>query len=397
MADLEDYKYPHIEPTDYIDESLKDILARDDAAKHSFRRVSSFPSVTADDVGMKIYLVGQGNFQLVSADPEPKWKQLSDDSRTAAYVDWVRDNYQPISKLLSSLAKLKEAQQAVPYFNGPEDMQAVTVTRYILDLLSQTDAEGVRTILNLGTAAILNTPIEGKYLADGSITMNKVSTSFKQSLGWTTGDIKATFKSSADSGWVMMNDGSIGNSTSGATTRASSDTYNLYTMMWNNPYCTVQTFSGGASTKTTAIQDWASNKRLVLPKMLGRALACAGQGSGLTKRNLGQSLGEESVTLTAKNVPPHSHAGMQAGYQYIGTKNSTYTKFWGSPAGAPGVKDQISLRDDHEAGRWMSRDDYDFSTITDKYGNLMTSSSGETASSISNLQPTTFVNFMIKL
>lgn len=397
MADLEDYKYPHIEPTDYIDESLDHILARDDAAKHGFRRLSSFPSVTANDVGMKIYIVGRGNFQLIASDPEPQWKQLSDDFRNPAYIDWVMENYQPISKLLSSLAKLREAQQAVPYFNGPEDMQAVTVTRYILDLLSQTDDAGVRSILNLGTASTLNTPIEGKYLADGSITMDKVSPQFKQSLGWTTGDVKATFKTTPDTGWIMMNDGSIGTSSSGATTRADSDTYDLYMLMWSNPYCGIQSFSGAASTKTTAIQDWSTNKRLVLPKMLGRAIACAGSGAGLTKRSLGESLGEESVTLTAKNVPPHSHAGMQAGYQYIGTKNSTYTKFWGSPAGAPGVKNQIALRDDHEADRWMSRDDYDFSTITDKYGNLMTSSSGDTASSISNLQPTTFVNFMIKL
>ena len=56
-----DFEYPDIKKTDFIDESLPKILARDDASKHGFRRVESFPNVTADDVGMKIWWVGVGN------------------------------------------------------------------------------------------------------------------------------------------------------------------------------------------------------------------------------------------------------------------------------------------------------------------------------------------------
>ena len=305
--DITDYSYPNIEHTDYIDESLDDILARDDASKRGFRRMSTFPTVTTADVGMKVYMMGRGNFQLISADPEPQWKQLTEDNRNAAYTDWVQENYQPLSKLLTSLSKLKEAQQAVPYFNGPEDLQAVTITRYMLDFFEATDDAEARNALNLGTAATLNTPIEGKYLADGSITMDKVSTTFKQSLGWTTGDVKLTYKKVADSGWIMMNDGSIGSSASGATTRANSDTYDLFMLMWDIPYCEIQTFSGTSSTKTTAVQDWSANKRLVLPKFLGRAIACAGQGSGLTKRNLGESIGEEKHTMTVEELAAHDH------------------------------------------------------------------------------------------
>ena len=40
---------------------------------------------------------------------------------------------------------------------------------------------------------------------------------------FTTGDVKQTFKTIADPGWVMMNDGSIGDGSSGATTRANPD------------------------------------------------------------------------------------------------------------------------------------------------------------------------------
>ena len=300
MSEPKDYSYPNIYITDYIDESLPKILARDDSAKHSFRRVETLPAVTEEDLGMKVYLVGRGNFQLVSVDPEPQWKQLSDDTREPAYSDWVIENFQPISNVLKSLAKLTNVSNSVIYFDGPSDIQASPITTYIMNLLAQSDGAGARTALGLGTLATLNAPINGSYIEDGSIDITKINNSFKRELGFTTGDVKLTLKTTADEGWVMMNDGSIGSSTSGATARANSDTYSLFMLLWNIPACTLQTFSGAATEKTTAIQDWSSNKRLLLPKVLGRALAGAGEGDGLTMRVLGSSTGAESVRISEK-------------------------------------------------------------------------------------------------
>ena len=382
MADneLKDFSYPNIEPTDYIDESLGNILARDDASKHGFRRLSGFPTVTQNDVGMKIYIVGRGNFQLISADPEPQWKQLSEDGRNAAYVDWVIENYQPISKLLTSLARLTEAQQAIPFFNGPEDMQATPLTTYIRDLLAQTDDAGVRKVLNLGSVATLDVPIPGSAIEDGSITMDKVSVTFKQTLGWSTGDCKLTFKKTADNGWIMLNDGSIGSAASGATTRANEDTKDLFMLMWDNPYCEVQSFSGTSSTKTTAIQDWSSNKRLILPKILGRAIACAGSGAGLTTRGLGESLGRESFVLSTENMPAHNH-GLCSFRSVIGSKNGVYNCL------SVGNKGYNSMGFAFQ--RWENDEE--------KYtqGGGVTEEGNGT--SVDNLQPTIFVNVMMKL
>jgi microcystin-dependent protein len=378
--DITDYNYPNIEPTDYIDESLPNILARDDASKHGFRRVSTFPTVTTADVGMKVYMMGRGNFQLISADPEPQWKQLSEDNRNPAYTDWVKDNYQPLSKILTILSKLKEAQQAVPYFNGPEDMQAVTITRYMLALFEATDDAEVRELLNLGSAATIDVPIDGKYIADGSITMDKVSTQFKQSLGWTTGDAKLTFKKTADEGWIMLDDGSIGSSASGATTRANSDTYDLFMLMWDIPYCEIQTFSGTSSTKTTAIQDWSANKRLVLPKFLGRAIACAGQGSGLTKRSLGESLGEENTVLGINQLPRHNHGDLVSIQSNVGSKNGRIAYWVGSRQ-----YNRLGRTDEHTI---IEEDDY--------YAGTAEAGGGGNAGH-NTMQPTTFVNVMLKL
>src|SRR5262245_35785539 len=51
---------------------------------------------------------------------------------------------------------------------------------------------------------------------------------------WTTGDLRATFKKTADPGWIMAIDGSIGNAASNATNRANNDTQALFALFWNN-------------------------------------------------------------------------------------------------------------------------------------------------------------------
>lgn len=378
MADLEDYKYPHIEPTDYIDESLEDILARDDAAKHGFRRLSSFPSVTNDDVGMKIYIVGRGNFQLIASDPEPQWKQLSDDSRNTAYMDWIIENYQPISKLLTSLSKLRNVSNALPYFNGPEDMQAINLSGYMKNFLGLTDNNEVVDALQLGSAASLDYPIDGKYIMADSIPIAALSKSSIQNIGFSTGDTKLTLKTSPDDGWVMADDGSIGSATSGATNRANADTFDLFSLLWNNPYCELQTFSGGVTEKTTVMDDWRSNKRLVLPRFLGRVLGVAGSGVNLTTRDVGSYMGEESTILTAEAIPPHSH-GVRVSTsggrdyrdsknQYLGVGFAKYSTPW-----------------------WPTTNAVNYNLIEPS-----AAVEGD-AGKVSLMQPTTFLNLMIKL
>src|SRR5262245_3385078 len=130
---------------------------------------------------------------------------------------------------------------------------------------------------------------------------------------WSTGDAKLTFKTVADAGWVMMNDGSIGDASSGATTRANADTQKLFTLFYSN--CAdadvpLQTSSGAATTRAaqgTAAAAWGAHCRMVLPKVLGRALAGAGAGAGLTNRPLGGSLGNETHTMSVAEMATHKH------------------------------------------------------------------------------------------
>jgi hypothetical protein len=124
-----------------------------------------------------------------------------------------------------------------------------------------------------------------------------------------TGDIRTSFISSAPQGWLMMNDTSIGNTGSGATTTGAY-TFQLYKTLWDGISNTYAPVSGGRGASSVA--DFLATKTLTMPLSLGRALAGAGNGAGLTPRALAENNGAEStsITLLAANLPPHTHSGL---------------------------------------------------------------------------------------
>jgi hypothetical protein len=187
--------------------------------------------------------------------------------------------------------------------------------------------------------------------------------------GFTTGDVKATFKTSADPGWVLMNDGSIGSATSGATTRANADTEALYTVLWNNVNNTWAAVSTGRGASAAA--DFAANKRLTLPRALGRALAVSGAGSGLTARALGEYLGSENAIVVT-----HTHGITDPGHGHTVPRDDS------AGAGA-----SLQLAGTNLSGA--------ISSSTNTTG--ITVSNAGSSGTGANMQPATFLNVMIKL
>lgn len=171
-----------------------------------------------------------------------------------------------------------------------------------------------------------------------------------------TGDVRLTFKTTADTGWVMMDDGSIGSASSGASNRANADTEPLYTLLWDNVSDTYAPVSSGRGASAAA--DFAANKTLTLPAALGRALGLSGAGSGLTSRSLGEGVGAETHQLTEAEMPSHTHADLK-GSGGAGTNAPDYTL-----------------------------------NGTGNGGNIQ-STGGDTAHN--NMQPTVFINAMVKL
>ncbi len=115
---------------------------------------------------------------------------------------------------------------------------------------------------------------------------------------FTTGDAKLTLKIVADDTWIMVDDGTIGNESSGATTRANEDTRDLYVLLYtifDDTICPVTGGRDGVGEESAGI-DFDDGKPLELTKMLGRALAISGEGDGLTPRDHGSIIGEEETT-----------------------------------------------------------------------------------------------------
>lgn len=133
---------------------------------------------------------------------------------------------------------------------------------------------------------------------------------------WTTGDAKLTLKTVADVGWIMINDGTIGSASSGATTRAHEDVSDLYTLVWNGISDTYAPVTGGRGANAAA--DFAANKPMAMPKALGRALIIAGTGATLTARALGQTVGAETHALITAELAAHSHGVNDPGHSHSG-------------------------------------------------------------------------------
>jgi len=173
---------------------------------------------------------------------------------------------------------------------------------------SQTDDDAIYVQLGmpLDTAVIISFTKPALYL--GTIQPPQDFNTYDQidSVNSTarTGDVKTSYLSTAPLGWIAMNDGSIGNTGSAATIPAAkgAHAFALFKTIWdgvsNNTYAPV---SGGRG--STALADFLANKTLTLPRALGRALAGAGSGSGLTPTTLGEWQGQETVLLTGVNLP----------------------------------------------------------------------------------------------
>lgn len=233
---------------------------------------------------------------------------------------------------------------------------------------------------------------------------------FFTSLGlgvFSCGDVKFTTKTSADTGWVMMSDGTIGDASSGATV-ASDDNEDLWKHCYDtfsNSLCAV---SGG---RTSRDADWSAHKTLALTKTLGRALAVSGSGSGLTARTHGSNVGTETHVLSLAETPAHTHgpgslagsgSGTTSGVNEISNLNSHHHNFSASVttenitqavgannvtvAGDPGTGSTGGAQQNLDHG-------HNFSVNVAVTGSTASAGSG---SAHANMQPTVFLNCMIK-
>lgn len=195
------------------------------------------------------------------------------------------------------------------------------------------------------------------WRADGSMTgVNELTTN---GYDWyaespMAGDVEMTLAGTAPYGWLLLQ----GQTINGASVD--------YPALW-----------------AAASPVFRSGGNLILPDMRGRAPIGAGQGAGLTLRNLGNQTGAEAVTLSAGQMPTHKHVGI-TGYSDINagittvdadSNPTTTANLRRGSGGAGGIRN-------------VSESDHRHSFTTDAAG------SGQAHP---NMQPSLALNFKVKV
>ncbi|RVG01623.1 hypothetical protein CN172_04330 [Sinorhizobium meliloti] len=123
------------------------------------------------------------------------------------------------------------------------------------------------------------------------------------------GAVQGFMRTSAPTGWVKANGGTIGSSSSGATTRAAADTEALFTVFWesfSNTILPIQNSAGAASTRgASAAADFVANKRLPVFDFRTRYVRGADDGLGF----------DATITVGATQadiIKNHIHTGTTA-------------------------------------------------------------------------------------
>jgi len=204
--------------------------------------------------------------------------------------------------------------------------------------------------------------------------------------GFSTGELNFGFFTTAKSGWVMFDDKSIGSLSSGATGRANDDTEALFLLLWSALANAQAPVSGGRGVSAEA--DWAADKTLTLPRGLGRAIALAGSGSGLTSRTLGEWLGTETHTLTEAQLPVITVT--QQAHNHTQDAHFHTNKPGHDNTGVAGGTDHIvnNQIDNTQNTSTVTATNQATTAVNDPFG------SGDAHP---NMQPTLFLNAMIKL
>lgn len=263
-------KYEDIPVNEYVYNSLQKLLDRDDTGA-TFGAGTSFPKVIEDwQVGKTCLRTDEKVLYYLSSVNPVKWDVIIDFSKPLATEAFAKTLFQPLNKNLTALSQLKMSADKIPYFNSSSSMSLLNITSLGEKLMKVEDASGARNLLGLGnlsTANNINPSNSAQYITAGAITEDKLNfTPIKAGEGYTCGDIKESYNSASENGYIDLDKGyTIGSDASGATHKGV--VYqNLYVKLWGLSVTVTYNSSGTQVAKgSTSTQDWSANKRLSLP------------------------------------------------------------------------------------------------------------------------------------
>jgi microcystin-dependent protein len=213
------------------------------------------------------------------------------------------------------------------------------------------------------------------------------------------GEFKPVTVTTPPDGWLVCNGQTIGSAASGAT-QAQGYLQDLFSHLWTNYSNTqliIQTSAGSNTTRgASAAADFAANKRMPLPNLVGHTLIGSGTYTdtvaGSTTRNLGDTVGAASHTLTTAQLPGHTHTGTTGGV----SANHTHSVPQGAYTGSTNAFGQPG--DTFQPGTQGFAAPQTTGGISSDHTHTVTTDSGAglNGATHNNMQPSHVINWLIR-
>jgi len=267
-------EYQNIPVTEKVYDSLPKLLERDETSATLSAGTSEPQSLAPWMVGRVFLKTDSKILKYLAKYDETtgsySWSTIIDFSQPLATLSQVQTGYQPLNSNLTALSNLTISANTIPYFNSATSMATLSVTSFTRSLFQANNASAVRTLLGLGSLATVSNITSANvdsYITDASLPVSKFNfTPIRTGEGYTVGDVKESYSSSNEDGFLLLNKNyTIGSSSSGAT-YAGNDYQALYYKIWGLNNVSYYTSSGASTTKgSSSSNDWNANKRISLP------------------------------------------------------------------------------------------------------------------------------------
>lgn len=295
--------FQNISPSEKISDSLEKIKNRD-LSSLTMLSGNVFPeNPTEDMVGIWCDRTDVKTvYRLESVNPSVVWTELFNYSDRVPTKQEIDEDFQPKNRNLTAFSQLNPADFSLPYFQTVTPtsvtMSTIPMTSYSINFIQKKNISEVVEALGLGELATQD-KLDGSQIIDGSIGIEKLNFEVS-SAGYDTGDFLETLATKTiEDGWVLMNDGTIGDENSNATDCADNRCEKLFKLLWKNTNLKILTLDGSETIRTTADEDWLYHKQLELPKTNGRVF-----------------VGTSNVSLVGKASSFKYTSGFSAGISY---------------------------------------------------------------------------------
>lgn len=308
-----------VKSTDYIDEGLVKLLARDECALTCMYG-ENFPENT--DEGL---VHNNGSDEYVYQMKSGEWEKLFYYKKPYFNSEYMKNNFQSLNENLTEFSKLSPTTNSYVAYNT-----VVSFTNYFRDtFLYNVSLSSLATAISLGEISKLN-GISNVYLKDYSITPEKLQNPLATTPQFYPGDICLSFNKNGKSNFIKLAVGvTVGNNASGAN-YVGSRFKDLFIALWKNPILQIQNMRGVVTTRGSSAEgDWNTNCRMCLPDTPKKYDNLV----GLTIFN--SATGSKTFTVT---IPGYYHVTLVgAGGGGWGFRKN-YSKWWrGASAGGSGA------------------------------------------------------------